>query len=140
MNLNHLSAKILLAALIIPLAAASAARADEQAIRQGKNLESIVGQAGAPLAFTLDGAATDIALMRLSDGTVLFWGTLSELSRGLSHGGAEKIPMQSGPVNGPLKPALVEFKFAATSAAFRGARIELYRGNALVDADRILLN
>lgn len=137
MNLKHLSAYPLLATLMIPLAAA--ARADEQAIRQGKNLESIVGKAGAPLAFTLDGAATDLALMRLSDGSVLFWGTLSELSRGLSHGGTEKIPMQSGPLNGALKPALVEFKFAATSAAFRGARIELYRGNALVDADRILL-
>ena len=134
-----MNAKTLIAALTLPLAAATTAHADEQAIRQGKNLETITGQAGAPLAFTFEGAATDIALMRLSDGSVFFWATLSELSRGLSHAGYEKIPQQQGPVAGPLKPALVDFKFAATSAAFRGARIELYRNGVLVDSDRVLL-
>jgi len=150
MNLKNLILKNLIlkspglaAALLLPLAAAGAARAAETDIRQGKNIDAIVGKAGAPMAFTLQGAPSDIAVMRLADGTVLFWGTLDELNRGLSHGPEDPVPLSGGaPALDKrlvLKPVSVNFSFAAVSAGFNGAAMFLYRGNELLDADRIIV-
>ena len=143
MNLTHSSLKTLAAALLLPLAAAGAASAAEADIRQGKNIDFIAGQAGAPMAFTLQGAPSDIAVMRLADGTVLFWGTLDELNRGLSHGAEDQLPIKGGQSvldkRLVIKPLAVNFTFAHTSAAFHGSVVQLYRGNALLDADRVVV-
>jgi len=143
MNLTHSSLKTLAAALLLPLAAAGAASAAEADIRQGKNIDFIAGQAGAPMAFTLQGAPSDIAVMRLADGTVLFWGTLDELNRGLSHGAEDQLPIKGGQSvldkRLVIKPLAVNFTFAYTSAAFHGSVVQLYRGNALLDADRVVV-
>ena len=143
MNLKHSSLKTLAAALLLPLAAAGAASAAEADIRQGKNIDFIAGQAGAPMAFTLQGAPGDIAVMRLADGTILFWGTLDELNRGLSHGPEDQLPIKGGQAildkRLVAKPLAVNFTFAAASAGFHGGVLQLYRGNALLDADRIVV-
>ena len=143
MNLTQSSLKTLAAALLLPLAAAGAASAAEADIRQGKNIDFIAGQAGAPMAFTLQGAPSDIAVMRLADGTVLFWGTLDELNRGLSHGAEDQLPIKGGQSvldkRLVIKPLAVNFTFAHTSAAFHGSVVQLYRGNALLDADRVVV-
>jgi len=143
MNLKNLHLATLTAALLLPLAAAGAASAAETAIRQGKNTDFIAGKAGAPMAFTLQGAPSDIAVMRLADGTLLFWGTLEELNKGGSHGQEDPLPIGAGSTALDkrliLKPTTVNFSFAAASAGFDGAVMQLYRGNALVDADRFVV-
>lgn len=140
---NLINLPTLAAALVLPLAAAAAANAAEADIRQGKNIDFISGQPGAPMAITLQGAPTDIAVMRLADGTVLFWGTLDELNRGLSHGQEDQLPIKAGQTQLDrrlvIKPLAVQFRFEAASAGFNGAVMQLYRGNALLDADRIVV-
>jgi hypothetical protein len=136
-----MNCKTLIAALLIPLSAAGTAAAAEGNIRQGKNLDYIEGKVGGGLAFTIEGESSDIAIMRLADGSVLFWGTLQELNKGISHGPGEKLPIGATGPNQNTKPRAmtVDFKFAAVSAGFHKSFIEVYRAGRLLDEDPILI-
>lgn len=136
-----MNCKTLIAALLIPLSAAGTAAAAEGNIRQGKNLDYIEAKAGGGLGFTIEGFSSDIAVMRLADGTVLFWGTLQELNRGISHSASERMPPGTVGPNQNTKPSAmtVDFKFAAVSAGFHKSSIELYRAGRLLDEDPMLV-
>ncbi|MCE2880912.1 MAG: hypothetical protein LW636_00940, partial [Planctomycetaceae bacterium] len=123
----------------------------------------LMAPANGKLSFQAAGAATDLVVIRLADGTVFATATIEQLLKGIT--GDHKLPeepkldskeasagsesvdssdRQSPDVAwkslaGRVEILRAEFTFASIPWAFHGGSVSIYRGASELDRDMILL-
>ena len=99
--------KNLLALLAVPLCLATAAHAQETAVRGTPRPDLINARVGEKLMFECAGRAQDILVIRLGDGSVFAAGTLAQFRAGIARGTGPVGYQATDPnaVQGPSNPA-----------------------------------